>query len=202
MSEQPTPIDPAALWMKQPEERSAVTLADMVSRRAADLSENSRAEILGSLGAAIVFVVVISWRMAPSSDRMLWVSLAVTVVWTIITAWRSRQQIWNREPREPTALAASVLEFYQAELVRRVQHLRSGWLWHGPLLLACLTLCQVLVGNGGLGGPRLRGAAPVTILLVGWVAWNTTRRARQIQALQGEIRSVAAYRDSNGGDRG
>ena len=57
--------DPGAIWRDQPEEELQVNLEQIVNRRTEELSSSTRSEILMSIGAALLFVGVVAWRLAP-----------------------------------------------------------------------------------------------------------------------------------------
>ena len=70
MSDQTSAKDPGAIWRNQPEERLAMNLEQIVNRRTEELSSSTRSEILMSIGAALLFVAVVAWRIAPFHDRL------------------------------------------------------------------------------------------------------------------------------------
>jgi hypothetical protein len=197
--EEPARIDPALLWKEQPAEQAAVVRPGATIRRSESLYAESRSEILGSLCAATLFVVVIGGRLASSHDLRLWSALAVIAGWVLITAWRSRKVILAREERPPDGLAVSGLEYYHGQLMRRREHLKSAWLWHGPLVLACTTLLLVVARSMGVTLVRFLGIAPLLIVLVAWVAVRNLRRWRQIREIEQEIREVEEIQSSNRG---
>jgi len=70
MSDQTGAKDPGAIWRNQPEERIAMNLEQIVKRRREELSSSTRSEILMSIGAALLFVTVVAWRIAPFHDSL------------------------------------------------------------------------------------------------------------------------------------
>jgi hypothetical protein len=179
--------DPGAIWRGQPEEKTAVNLEQIVDRKTEELYFSTRSEILMSIAAALLLVVVMAWRFAEAYDRFLAAGFAATVVWVGVTLYRFRGRIWRREPAPPDAAAATGLEYYRRELERRRDHLRDGWLWHGPLLLACLVFLASLYGKAFPGVDRLPGVLPLVALLAAWTAFGILHRRRQARGIQREI---------------
>ena len=115
---------------------------------------------------------------------------AGVIVRAAVTAFRFRDSI--SATAQPDALARTGLEHYRAELVRRRDHLRSGWIWHGPLLLAGILSAATLSKRIVPG--RLWDALPVFVLLAVWTAIGIRRRLRRAAELQQEIDESPAYR--------
>lgn len=190
MSDQIRARDPGALWRSQPEEKLAVNLEHILNRRTEALGSSTRSEILMSVGAALLFVGVMAWRFAPAPGRLQGVGFAAVVAWAVISLYRFRHRIWRRNPSRSDAMAAPVLEYYRKELEQRRDHLRNSWLWHGPLILACLILVAVLLGKAFPGVERLPSVLPLIILLAVWTGFGLTRRRRQAKELQREIDEI------------
>jgi hypothetical protein len=179
--------DPAAIWKAQPEEKRQVNLEQIVNRRAEALYASTRSEILMSIGAAVLFVGVMAFRLAPLRDRPLEFGLAGVIAWAAISLYWFRRRIWQRDTVRPDAAAATGVDYYRKELERRRDHLRNAWLWHGPLFLACLILVAVLTGNAYLGYNRFESVLPLLVLLIVWTGFGLRRRLRQARELQREI---------------
>src|ERR1039457_3972522 len=79
MSDETRAKDPGAIWRDQPEEKLAVTLEQIVNRRTAALYGSTRSEILMSIGAALLFVGVLAWRLGPARDRFLQAGLGAAI---------------------------------------------------------------------------------------------------------------------------
>jgi hypothetical protein len=139
-----------------------------------------------SIAAAVLFVVVMAWRLVPAHDRVLQLILVAIVVWAAISVLRFRHSI-RRE--YPGAAAVAGVEYYRKELERRRDHLKSEWLWHGPLVLACLMLFAIL-RNVFPNPQRLRNVLPLVVLLVAWTAFGFVRRRRQAREVQKEIDDI------------
>jgi len=194
----PTPEHdhPGALWRDQPEDAMPVLPPQLQRRRARDLAASTRAEVLTSLCAALFFVMVLALRMNWVGDRLVQLGMALVVGWILLTTYRFRQWIWP--PRgegvgDAPAAAAPSLAFYRAELERRREHLRSGWLWYGPLVLACLLLVAVAARNLAPNRQRLRMVAPFLVLLMLWVGLGIRQRRRKVAEIQREIDEIAAW---------
>jgi hypothetical protein len=110
------------------------------------------------------------------------------IVWATVTVLRYRSSI-RHNPPQPDGLARTGLEHYRAELLRRRDHLRSAWIWHGPLLLACILSAATLTDRIIPG--RLWDALPVFLLLAGWAVIGIKRRVRQAAELQQEIDEIS-----------
>jgi hypothetical protein len=181
---------PGALWRDQPEEELTVNLEQIVNRRTEELSSSTRSEILMSIGAALLFVGVVAWRLAPAHDRLQEVGFAAVIAWAVISVYWFRRRIWRRSPARPDAIAATGLEYYRKELEQRRDHLRNAWIWHGPLLLACMVLVAIWIGKTFPAFRRLRDVLPLVVLLVVWTGFGLTRRYGLARELQREIDEI------------
>lgn len=174
-----------AIWRNQPEEELAVNLEQIMNRRAEELSSSTRSEIVMSVGAALLLVGVMVWRFALAYERLLEVGFAAALAWVVISLYRFRRRIWGRRP---DAAAATCLDYYRKELEQRRDHLRNLWLWHGPLVLACMIL--VAIWMRGKAFQPLRNVLPLVILLAIWTGFGVWRRHRQAKELQREIDEI------------
>jgi len=129
-----------------------------------------------------------AWRFAPGFDRLQEVGFAAVIAWAVISWYRFRRRIWGRRPSRPDAAATTCLEYYRNELERRRDHLRNGWLWHGPLLLACLILIGVFMR--GKAFQPFRNVLPLVVLLAVWTGFGVWRRHHQAKKLQREIDEI------------
>ena len=139
---------------------------------------------MSSIGAALFFASVVAWRFAPERDRLVQFGCAAVIVWAAVTVFRFRSSIRRKTP-QPDAFATTGLEHYRTELARRRDHLRSAWIWHGPLWLASILSTATLARRIVPG--RLWDALPVFVLLAVWAAIGIRRRLRQAAELQQEI---------------
>jgi hypothetical protein len=174
-----------AAWLNQPEEEIPVDLERLHRRRMWELFSTTRSEIVSSVGAAVFFACVMAWRFAPERDRMVQYGCAGVILWAALTLFRFRRAI--RTP-QPDALARTSLEHYRTELLRRRDHLRSAWIWHGPLLLAFI-LSAATLANRIVPG-RLWDALPALLLLAVSAVAGIMRRLRQAAQLQQEIDEI------------
>jgi hypothetical protein len=177
-----------AAWLNQPEEELPVDIERIHKRRTGELFSTTRSEIISSIGAALFFGGIMAWRFAPERDRLVPLGFAGVVAWAAVTAFRFRNSI-RRQAAQPYALAKTGLEHYRAELVHRRNHLRSSWIWHGPLLLACILSAATLSRRIVPG--RLWDAAPVVVLLAGWAVIGMKRRMTRAAELQQEIDEIS-----------
>lgn len=175
-----------AAWLNQPE-TLPVDIGSLHRPRAWELFSTTRSEILWSIGAALFFASVMAWRFAPERNRPLLYGCAGVVVWAALTAFRYRHSI-RRNPPPPDTLASTGLEHYRTELLRRRDHLRSAWIWHGPLLLACILSASALTVR--IVPRRIWDALPFVLLLAAWAAIGIKRRLKQAAALQREIDEI------------
>jgi len=186
MSEEARANDPGAIWRDQPEEEVVVNVSQIVNRRAEELSASTRWEVLMSIGAAVLFVAVMAWRLPPVNNRLIEVGFGAVALWVAISLFRFRR--WaGRHRARPDAVASTGLEYYRRELERRRDHLRNAWVWHGPLLLASFMLIAVVAGHAYWGVERLWSVLPLIILLLLWTVFGLVRRLRLAKALQAEI---------------
>jgi hypothetical protein len=147
-------------------------------RRGVSLDLATRGEILTSVGATIFFVAVVGWRLAATGQRIPPVGFAAAIAWAVISLVWFRGRL--RRPT-PDALARPGLEHYRQELMQRRDHLRNPWIWHGPLVAACLTLIAM---------PAMRPmttVAPMLLILAAWTVYGIVNRRRQAAALQKEL---------------
>ena len=188
MRELPEFAEVRAAWLNQPEEDIPVDIERIHRRRTWELFSTTRSEIISSIGAALFFAVIVAWRFASERDRLVLFACAGVIVWAAATLFRFRDSIRRRVP-QPDAFARTGLEHYRAELLRRRDHLRSAWIWHGPLLLACILSAATLTKRIVPG--RLWDALPVFLLLAGWAVIGIKRRVRQAAELQQEIDEIS-----------
>ena len=188
MRELPEFAELRAAWLNQPEEEIPVDIEHIHRRRTWELFSTTRSEIISSIGAALFFAGIVAWRFAPERDRLVLFGCAGVMVWAAVTVFRLRHSIRRHTP-QPDALARAGLEHYRAELLRRRDHLRSAWIWHGPLLLACILSAATLTKKIVPG--RLWDALPVFLLLAGWAVIGIKRRVRQAAELQQEIDEIS-----------
>jgi MFS family permease len=199
MSEQAKGRDPGLIWRDQPEEEVPVNMTQIVNRRTQELSARTRAEILTGVGSAVILIGVVAWRVEIARERLLAFALAAAIAWVIVSLYSFRRRIWRHDVSRPDAIAAACLEYYRMELERRRDHLRSAWLWHGPLLLALLMLIAVLTGRATIAFQPLRNALPLTIMLAAWVGFGIWRRRLQARSLQREIDELLPDGESTNG---
>jgi len=188
MRELPEFAELRAVWLNQPEEDIPVDIERIHRRRTWELFSTTRSEIISSIGAALFFAGIVAWRFAPERDHLVQFGCAGVIVWAAVTAFRFRYSIRRCTP-QPGAFARTGLEHYRAELLRRRDHLRSAWIWHGPLLLACILSAATLAKRIVPG--RLWDALPLFLLLAGWAVIGIKRRVRQAAELQQEIDEIS-----------
>jgi hypothetical protein len=188
MRELPEFAELRAAWLNQPEEEIPVEIERIHRRRTSELFSTTRSEIISSIGAALFFASIVAWRFAPEGDRLVLFGCAGVIVWAAVTVFRFRNSIRRHTPQRD-ALARTGLEHYRVELLRRRDHLRSAWIWHGPLLLACILSGATLTKSIVPG--RLRDTLPVFLLLAGYAVIGIKRRVRQAAELQQEIDEIS-----------
>jgi hypothetical protein len=186
MRELPDLEEVRAAWLEQPEE-GPLDMDQIYGRRTWELFSTTRSEVMSSIVAAVFFASVVAWRFAPERDRLVQFGCGAVIVWALVTVYRFRASI-RRNTLRPEAFARTGLEHYRAGLVRRRDHLRSAWIWHGPLWLAGILSVATLAGRIVPG--RLWDALPVFVLLVGWAAIGFRRRLRQAAEVQQEIDEI------------
>jgi hypothetical protein len=187
MPDQTKGKDPGCIWRGQPEEKLPVNLEQIVNRRTEELYSSTRSEILMSIGAALLLVGVVAWRLEIAHERLLEFGFAAIIAWVAISVYCFRHRIWRWGRSRPDAVAATGLEYYRTELERRRDHLRNGWLWHGPLSLASIILIAVLTGKANVAFQPLRNVLPLIVLLAAWTGFGFWRRRLQAKELQREI---------------
>jgi hypothetical protein len=190
MSDQTKAKDPGGIWRDQPEEELPVTLKRNVNGRTEELYFRTRSEILMSIGAALLPIGVLAWRLEGAQQRLLEIGFAAVVLWIAISLFWFRHRIWRSDSSRPEAVAATGLEYYRTELKRRRDHLRNEWLWHGPLALASIILIAVLTGSSNMAFRPLGSILPLILLLVAWIGFSFWRRRLQAQELQREINEM------------
>ena len=146
---------------------TGLNLKQIVSRRTEELSSSTRSEILMSILAALLFVGVMAWRIAPH-DRLQWAGFGAVIGWVAISLIWFRRRIWRPESSSADTVASPGLEYYRRELERRRDHLLNAWVWHGPLVLACLIFAATLIGRASPGWDQLPSALPQIVVMAEW----------------------------------
>lgn len=196
MSEQIKENDPRSIWKDQPDEQLPVKLEAIVNLRTEALYSSTRAEILLSIGAALLLAGVVAWRLAGFvHESVLDLGLTAVMVWIAISVYWFRHQIWHGKT-SPDAVAATGRDYYRRELERRRDHLRNGWLWYGPLALATMLLIAVLTGRANMAAQPWRKALPFVVLLAAWTAFGLWRRRLQANQIQREIQEIEPLGES------
>ncbi len=188
MRELPEFTEISTAWRNQPEEEIPVDIECVRRRQTWALFSTTRSEIISSIGAAVFFAVIVAWRFAPERDRLVLLGCAGVIVWAVVTVFRFRNAIRRYTP-QANALARTGLEHYRVELLRRRDHLRSAWIWHGPLLLACILSAATLTKR--IVPSRLWETLPVFLLLAGYAVIGIKRRVRKAAELQQEIDEIS-----------
>lgn len=183
MQDEPARTPATEAWKNQPGEDIAMNMPHLLDRRAQSLFASTRAEIVTSIAAALLFLAVIVWRFAPALGAPELLCGAGIVLWAAATLYRFRGRLFPA----PADLAEPGLAYYRRELARRRDHLRSAWIWHGPLVLAALLFVVRFTGPGRPTPRALRGIAPLILLLLVWTAAGIWRRTRQAAALEHEL---------------
>jgi len=184
MRELPDFAEVKAAWLDQPEEKIPIDIESIYRRRTEKLFSTTRSEVLSSIGAALFFASVVAWRFAAERNHVLQFGCVAVIAWAAVTMFRFRSAIRHSTP-QPDAFARTGLDHYRTELLRRRDHLRSAWIWHGPLWLASIVSTAALAGRIVPG--RLWDALPVFVVLVVWSVIGIRRRLRQAAELQQEI---------------
>jgi hypothetical protein len=179
-------------------EELEIDLHRFMNRRMEELYSRTRWEIIASIAAALFFVAVIAWRFGLAQDRLPQLGLALVIAWVLISVYWFRDRIWRRTAPATDAVAATGLEYYRRELEHRRDHLKNIWVWHGPLLLACVILVVVLAGKGLPNSQRLWNLLPFVVLLVIWTGVGFRLRQRQAGELQREIDEIDRLRREPG----
>jgi hypothetical protein len=195
MREHPDLSEVQTAWLNQPGEDSPVEVDEGYRRRTGQLFSTTRAEVLSSAGAALFFAVVMVWRFAPERDRVVTLGCAAVAVWAVVTVLRFQASI-RRNALGADVIAATGVAHYRSELVRRRAHLRSVWIWHGPLWLAIGVSAATLAGRAVPG--RLWEVLPLLVLLAVWAAAGVRRRLRQAAELQQEIDDLSGAPGGHG----
>jgi len=191
MSETPERDAVMAIWLEQPEEEHPVEIERFANSWAERLHDRTRSEILMSIAAAALFLLLMGWRFMldrGSLPKSGWATAASVVVWSMVSLYWFRRRIWKSGNRQDVAAAG--LEYYRTELEQRLAHLRNAWLWHGPLLLACVVPAALLATGGIAEQERLRSALPLLVALALWIAFGIRRRRREAAELESEIREI------------
>lgn len=181
-----------AMWLEQPEEEHPVEVERFARSWAESLRDRTRSEILMSIGAAVLFLMLVGWRLMMDWGRLPklgWVAAAAVVGWSLVSLYWFRHRIWHGSGRQRD-FAAAGLEYYRAELEQRSVHLRNAWLWHGPLFLACAILVALLAGSGIAEWGRLRNVLPLVVVLAVWIGFGIRWRYREAAELQQELREI------------
>lgn len=178
------------VWKEQPVHSGPLARPERLDSRTRDILSRTRSEILTSAGAVFFFVFLLAWRFDSIRDPFVGLSFVPMAAWSLAVVLRHRKRIWPG-----TAIAAPGLEFYRGELERRREHLRSFWLWHGPLVFACLTLTAVWLRKSVVSAQRLVSVSPLLVVLVIWTVMGVRKRRREAEAIQMEIDEMKEIRE-------
>lgn len=187
MAEELRPEDPRLVWKSQQLVPMEVNMQSMINRRTRELRARTRTEIIASICAALGFVSVAGWRFVTPGEWLLQTALGLFVIWTVISIYRFRNRIWGRDQIDPQVLAAPAVEHYRRELQERRDHLRSVWIWNGPLLLSFLFLILTIARKVAPNYVLLRNGLPFFVLTVVWVILMIRQHRLQAKELQQEL---------------
>jgi hypothetical protein len=168
----------------------------IVNRRARELYSRTRAEVITSLAAPVLFIAVVAWRFGFTNDRLVRWGFALIVTWIAISLYAMRRRIWGPREPAPDAAAAASMDYYRHELQERRDHLRSLWLWHGPMLLACIVFLGAVLARVWPVYRHMLNALPFIALLLAWSVLNLWQRRRQAMELQRELDELDQLRRS------
>lgn len=166
---------------------NAIALERLVTRRARDLRAATGAEILISLCAALFFVAVIVWRLPAAVDLPIQAGLMAIFLWAIVLLLHFRRV---SNAASAGALAAPALDHYRDVIRARRTHLRSAWIWHGPLLLSLALFLVAASRHVRLTVFQFPKAVPFLGLLAVWVLFGIYRRYSQAADLEQELREL------------
>jgi hypothetical protein len=196
MSDRGGPIDPGALWRNQKPEEYEMNVQGFVTRRARELYSKTRTEIITSVAAPVLFIAVVAWRFGFARDRVVQWGSALILLWIVISLYAMRRRIWGTREPAADAVAAASMDYYRHELQQRRDHLRSLWLWHGPMLLACLVFLGAVFGRVWPAYQRMVNVLPFVALLAVWSVWTLFQRRKQANNLQRELDELDQLRRS------
>jgi hypothetical protein len=196
MSDAHGPIDPGALWRSQRIEDYQMNVHRIVNRRARELYSRTRAEVITSVTAPLLFIAVVAWRFGFASDRVVEWGFALIITWIAISLYAMRRRIWGPREPAPDAAAAASMDYYRHELQERRDHLRSLWMWHGPMVLACIVFLAAVLGRVWPVYRHMLNALPFVALLLAWSVLNLWKRRRQARELQRELDELDQLRRS------
>ena len=179
--------NPISVWKNQQLEKCGMDLKQFVGRRTQELYTSTRSDILLSIVAVVFFVAVLMWRLNFAQDHLPSFGLLAVAAWLSISVYWFRSRILRRVSPSLDAAASTGWEYYRRELERRRDHLKNVWLWHGPLLLACMVSVAAFSGKAFPTVARLKNAAPLIFLLLIWIGFSARSRWRQAMQIQREI---------------
>lgn len=178
--------DLQSAWKNQPEEKIPVTLPHSLNHRAYELHWSTRWEILMSIAAALFFVAI-AWRLSPVHEGLQPYGFGAAVAWVLVSLIWFRRRIWNGDASRLDSMAANGLEHYRRELQTRRDHLRNAWIWHGPLILACLIFAVTFADRRYPREYGLPTMVPLAVVLIAWTAIRVRTRLRMARGIQQEL---------------
>jgi hypothetical protein len=199
MSEQRFSYDPGSLWRSQSGEEVEVDVREFVHRRGRQLYSATQTEVKISVAAALFFAAVIAWRFSLRQNLLLGIGVALILGWVVAVVLRFRAQLRRSAKPSGSTLAMPCVQYYRRQLEQRRDHLRNAWLWHGPLVLACVVAAGIVAGSSFYSYQRIRSISPLLIVLAIWTALMWTRRRRQASDIQREIDEVKLLGTGGGG---
>ncbi|MEZ5400862.1 MAG: hypothetical protein R2729_14410 [Bryobacteraceae bacterium] len=152
-------------------------------RRAGELFRRTRTDISSSVAAVLLFLVILQWRLAWTHQLVPFLGAAASLGWLAVSLVRFRTRLVLR----PEYLTQSGVDHYRHELMQRRGHLRSAWIWYGPVTVAGLTMAAALAGHRFGDGRVLLRSAPFLALLGVWIGLGVRRRRAEIRQLNEEI---------------
>ena len=179
-------IDPKTLWRGQPAGDFPMRSPGGFAMEGSRLHAMTRSDIVAAVAATLFFAAILIWRLGPNTIAT--VILLIALAWVVITIFWLRTRLRRSTVENFTAPG---VEFYRVELEQRRQHLRNAWLWHGPLLVACVALAGLLIGTGRFAFTRLTQALPLIVALAIWTAVSMRRRWREADAIRRELDEIA-----------
>lgn len=187
MSDEMKPQDPGALWRNQPWEALRMSPALLVKQRSREITVRTREEVVMIVAAAALFVAFLAWRFNFPHGWPQWAALAGFISWCGVAVYFSGRRLRAMAAPAPDALAATCLEFYRRQLELRRDHLRSEWLWLGPVLLALIIFWMMFLAQGFSGMRLTVNLLPVVLALLAWIVFGIRHRRRMTRQIQQEI---------------
>jgi uncharacterized membrane protein len=181
-----SPANPKTLWQSQKNEATSMTL-ELLRQRVRDLNARRRREMLTTVLAAAIVLVLSAWGILRTHSVSLQIIFVLSSSWALAGLYFVKRGLRNAEVLDNATLQTS-LEFYRLQIQQNLAIFKRFVPWtYGPVILAVLALVAVLAGMTQDQNQPLSRIAPFCILFVLWLIALPAVRSRRRRELHKEL---------------